>query len=787
MATRRRSFGEILRRLALVATVSATVGGIAGYVWLQQTVLSTIPTDLAAYRDFRPLTNCRVFGGDGAMIDEFYLERRVWVPLDELPPAVWQAFVVAEDRKFFTHPGVDVAGIARALWVNWRSGSTRQGASTLTQQLVKNIIVGNERSYTRKIKEAVLAWRLENELGKHEILELYLNYVALGSGNYGVEAAALDYFGTSARQLDAGQAALLAGLVPAPSRYSPRANPAIAVERRALVLRGMVAEGLLTAAESELLAQQPIDPPRRGSSVPRSALAYVTQVRREVRRLAGSEVPFALGLQVHTPIDLELQQLAEDAVRRALHAHTERQGRIGAVRQVNLADGSAETWLAAAHGLPRDPTSGAPALPADGACFDALVGPRRRLDDLGAGPFSVALRPEDHTALIRAKADGERPRPLNQVARPGDVLRVCRDKESFRLDDRPWSEGAAVVVENATGRILALVGGYDVGLEGFVRATQSRRQPGSSFKPYVYATALAAGRTQIDRVVDGPISLPAGGGRTWAPKNYSGAYLGPVTLRSALSRSLNTVSVRLLLENGSEAVADMATRMGVQSPVRKDPTIALGSSEVSPMDQAMGYATIARLGRAAEPVYIDRLYDAEGRMLAEAGEDLRIGEDLIARLPGGPGEAVLPPEVAYELVDMLREVVLSGTARKATREGQDIAGKTGTTNDYLDAWFIGFNPRYTIAVWIGTDGTTSLGPDETGGKSALPAWMDIATALQTEPGERFPVPTGTALLTHDGRRVAIPRGQIPHSALPTPVLGDAPLPGFVTVRPRAGR
>ena len=306
-----------------------------GYRWLDRTVLANLPTDLSSLRDFRPLTAVRVFARDGSQVDEFYLERRVWVPIDELPEHVWRAFLVAEDRRFFEHEGVDFLGIGRAILVNLAAGQVEQGGSTLTQQLVKNLLVGKEKSYRRKLREAVLAWRLERSLSKREILELYLNYVPLGSGNYGVEAAARDYFGVSARNLDPGQAALLAGLVPAPSRYSPRANPALARERRRIVLDGMVTDGLIRRELLPLFNDAPVLNWREGVVEDRPALAYVTEVRREVRRALGSELPFSLGLQVHTALDLEVQKVAEDAVRTALCA-----GRPGGSRPMSATPGS---------------------------------------------------------------------------------------------------------------------------------------------------------------------------------------------------------------------------------------------------------------------------------------------------------------------------------------------------------------------------------------------------------------------------------------------------------------
>ncbi|MCK6550527.1 PBP1A family penicillin-binding protein [Myxococcota bacterium] len=748
-----------------------------GWIWLERNVLSTLPTDLSAFRNYRPPTSCRVYAANGVEIDTFYLERRIWVPLDQLPEIVPKAFMAAEDRRFLEHRGVDLFGIARAVWTNLTSGRQAQGGSTITQQLVKNLIVGKERSYVRKLREAALAFRLEKELSKDQILELYLNYVALGSGNYGVEAAAQDYFGLSARDLNAGQAALLAGLVPAPSRYSPRSSPERAARRRELVLGAMVELRMVSRADADVLAAEPVLVPRESKRDRRLGAAYATEVRRELRKSVPADVAASEGLEVHTALDLEIQRVAEEAVRKALAAVESRQGRIGAVRSLPIE--MREQFSAVAHGLEHG-RDGAVLPPKIGDCFESMVGEQRDLGALIAGPWTFALEPAERTVRVRGKAEGERAKPLATAIAAGDVLRVCLvEAGKVKLDPRPWTEGAAVVIENATGRILAIVGGYEVAIEGFNRATQAHRQPGSSFKPYVYAAALLSGTTQLDEMRDAPLALPAGGGKVWSPKNYDGKYRGTITMRSAFAQSLNTVAVRLTLDVGVDQVIAMARRLGLRAQLRNDPTIALGSSEVTLMDHAMAYSTIARMGTRVDPIFIDALKDADQRVIGAPGGDVVINGQRLGRLSGGPGRQVLPPGVAYELVDMMRGVVLRGTARSASKPGFDRAGKTGTTNGFVDAWFVGFTPRYTVGVWIGTDGTATLGEKETGGKAALPAWIEIVDALPHVEGERFPVPDDAMLVrTADGEWVGLPRGQVPKDVLPVTVIGAEPLPLF---------
>lgn len=772
-------------RIGIVGLIAGVPAGWYGYAWLDAEILSTLPETFDKDAVFRFPCSVQVFAADESRVDQFYLERRVWVPIDQLPDAVWQAFVASEDRRFFEHEGVDPIGIARALVVNLRGGGTKQGGSTITQQLVKNLLVGKEKSYRRKIREAVLAYRLERELGKMQLLELYVNYVALGNGNYGVEAASQDYFGISARELNAGQAAMLAGLVPAPSKYSPRHNPGLAAQRREQVLRVMVAQGYVNAVDASQFLQDPVIEPRV-TNEPGPNTAYLTEVRREVRRLFGQDRPFVEGLQVHTPLDPGVQRVAEASVREALAGLEERQGARGPVRNIPVA--SREAFLRRGDRLQIDPQTGQFRAPRSGECFAGLW----EGDHLRAGAFTFTLGSVDLEKKVRQSptldAHGtphsRPPGALKAVLRDGDVLDVCAmddttvEPRQVQLRQRPWAEAAAVVIENATGAVVAEVGGYDVGLEGFVRATQARRQPGSSFKPFVYAAAILHGHRQTDTMLDGPFSIPGTNGRMWSPQNYDGKYHGLIPIRSAMGLSLNTVAVRLGLEAGIDNVVSLANALGVRTPLRHDLTVALGSSEVTPMDLATAYSSLARQGVHMDPIYITRIEDRSGFAIGTAGSVVRFPDQTFT-LPGGPGDRVMPQADAYVVVDMMRGVFKSGTAKRGQRPGMDFAGKTGTTSNFVDAWFVGYSPRYTVAVWVGTDGTASIGDKETGGKSALPAWNRIMEALPNVPGERFPVPDGVVLAPWSGSSdwLAYVRGTVPSDVLPVLAVED-PLPPF---------
>jgi penicillin-binding protein 1A len=656
----------VKRLLALLVAVLA-LGAWQAWRWVEVEVLDGLPDDLSHLQGYRPPSACRVLAADGTEVDRFYAERRFWVPLDELPDALVRSVLVAEDRSFREHAGVDPRGISRALRANLEAGRVVQGGSTITQQVVKQLLTGRERTLRRKAQEAVLAWRLERQLGKDPILELYLNLVALGAGNYGVEAAAQAYFGVSARAVDDGQAALLAGLIPSPSAWSPTVDPQAAASRRRLVLEARVALGDLSAAEAAPHYDAPVLLPpkeRDGPWVP----AYATAVRRVLTERLG-DAPTRHGLVVRTALDLELQAVAQQALARGLKAHAARQG--------------AETK-------------------------------RRGLE-------------------------------------PGT----------------PWAQGAIVVVENATGRVLALVGGTDVELEGFERATQAKRQPGSTFKAFLYGAKLATGGSAADPVwpapkVEGWVDPPA-----------------PTRLRAALAASSNEAAKHLYRGLPPGALVRVARDLGVDAELRDDGALAPGGSEVTPWQLAQGFVGIARLGSPVELALVDAVEDLDGAVVGRRGGEVVVGRPL-GRLPGAVGPRALEEGVAFELLDMLREVFRSGTARAFRGVGR--AGKTGTSDDYRDAWFAGMTPDHTVVVWVGVDDRSPLGDDEYGGVAALPIWAEVVQHLQgPEPRPFTPSPRA---VRHQvgGARYWLRRGGPTEPAYPRPRVGDGPIPGFLRGR-----
>lgn len=704
------------RALALLVAVGIVAASLHRARTWHDALLSDMAVAIDAATTFRPLDTVFVYDRHGEPLDRFHLEQRVRVDLTTLPAHVSRAFLAAEDRRFDEHDGVDWQSIARAAWVNGQAGRIVQGGSTIAQQLVKHLVVGQERSYDRKIREAVAARALTTRLGRHRVLELYLNFVYLGHGRHGVEAAAQAYYGVPAASLSPAQAATLATLVPAPELRNPLVDPQGAQRRRDALLAEMVKLGWLSAEQARAGAEEPIANPHARAQ---AALgdAYRTEVRRQVAGLLGSELPHRLGLRVHTPYDPDIQALIERAIDEGTRAASLASGLN--VLGPNLDAEAREAFLTR------------PSPPLEG-CHEALAIGGNRLR-LGAEELRLSARELMRPVRPRPtwSVHDPPPRPLAAVLRTGDLLRVCLHEGSVVLDDRPWVQGAAVVIDHHTGEVVAISGGRDVPLEGFVRATQARRQAGSTFKTYVYAASLTLGYTPDSVMVDQPLVVDLDG-RDWTPANFGHAYAGPVTLTQALARSLNSVAVQLTLRLGPDRVAAQARMMGVTSPVPEVPAIALGAVDLTPLDQAVGYAVIAADGQRIGPVWLRELRDADGRLLGRAGGPLFVDGQPHGTLPGAP-RPVLAPETAEQLRTMLREVVEHGSGRRVHHPDEPRHGKTGTSDDAVDAWFVGSTPRHTIAVWLGADDRTSLGRDTTGGTVAGPVWKAIADGLMTAP------------------------------------------------------
>ena len=770
---RSRARSIVLRTLfGLVALVVAL--GAAAALLVYTALVADLP-DLRSLEDYRPPLTSVVLDRSGRPIGEFYEERRRLVDLEDLPPHVVQAFIAAEDKTFFEHEGVDYASIVRAAWTNLQAGGEiRQGASTITQQLVKSMLLSPEQTLRRKVREMLLARRIEQRFSKQEILHLYLNQIYFGSGAYGIAEAARTYFGKEVGAIDMGEAALLAGLPKAPTRFSPYRNPERAEERRRYVLARLADLGVIdAAAQIHSIENPPVlrHPPEYEDF---ALAAYFTEeVRRELFESLGGERVLRGGLVVETTLDLDLQRSAVAALRSGLSALDRRQGYRGPVRHVAPAEIPEELARVAEQnglaGVAEGETP--PPLPQDRPLLAVVTGV-----DESANVARVAFAPGVRGEVGVADVAWARPFDTSSAAwqiqkivtafKPGDVVRLEHYQPAAKegepppglrltLSQEPKVQGALLSLDIESGEVLALVGGYDFSKSEFDRAVQAERQPGSSFKPFVYAAALGRGWTAASILHDRPVVMEDGSGKTWRPQNYSRKFLGPITMREALARSVNNATIHLMRDVGIENVIDLARRTGIRAPLEPNLSLALGSYPLTLLEITRGYAVFAKGGRPVETRFVRRTVGRGGDAVtgslvleppsattAATGGSLAGGSDVSAP-PLETDGRVIPAAQAYLALDLMRSVILhpQGTGAKARALGRPLAGKTGTTNSQADAWFIGFSPDIATGVWVGFDSKEVLGKGETGGRAALPIWMEfMKVALERTPERDFEVP-----------------------------------------------
>jgi penicillin-binding protein 1A len=707
--------------------------------------------------DLRLPAATQFFAADGTLLAEFYWERRHVLHSDEIPLVVRQAFVAAEDGDFYRHRGVDFVALARAFLNNLDTSRRTQGASTITQQLVKALLLSEERTYGRKIREAILARRLEQELSKDELLVLYLNHIYLGSGAYGVQAAAEEYFGKNARDLTLAEAALLAGLPKAPSRYSPFQNWPRARERQRYVLARMVAEGFITAAQREDALNRPLS-----LSTPRTrvhhAPYFVDHVRQVLERRYGTIALRALGLRVRTTLDIDMQRAAEAALREGLDSYASRY-RLDRAALRDMSPRDRDAWFEAqAATMDHGP-------PVAGEVYDAVVTflrPHGARVQIGPYPADLVRRGEDDPSFDELE--------LNDLV-PVRVVDADADRPRCILDPSPPLEGALVALDPHTGHIKALVGGYDYRRSQFNRVTSARRQPGSALKPFVYASALEHRFTPATVIVDEEIRFRnAADGTVWAPNNYERRHFGRTTLAKALTLSRNVVTIKLAQRIGMNRLVRDLGRYGFSGIPRGDLSIALGSAETSPLELAAAYGAFANSGTRVEPTFISEMRDADGMMIGSE-------PPAVTR--------VMEPSTAYQITRILEDVIFWGTGRRARGLAQPAAGKTGTTNGSHDAWFVGYTPQLLSSVWVGFDRRRALGKGESGGTLAAPIWKSFMdTVLQGVPTEPFPKPDDvvcryvhnrTGRVAHPGdpsQLMCFKKGTGPRRAVPRPELAD---------------
>jgi penicillin-binding protein 1A len=730
---RKPSGGSVLPKLIGIALVAGALLVLGAYAFFSRDLPS-----VSALRDYKPPQTTRVYDRNKKVIGEIFAERRTVIPMSKVPRHMVLSVLAAEDADFYEHEGLDYTGIMRAVGRDIVAGRAAQGGSTITQQVVKLMLLTPERTISRKVRELILARRLENELSKDEILHLYLNHVNFGRGRYGIQEAARYYFAKNASELTLAESAMLAGVPQAPTRLSPRRNPEAAKRRQEYVLSQLQAkrevywpdltEEAIAAARQEKV--EPVPVPEGSGSAPE----VLTIARRALRAAAGDEAMGEGGYEVYTTIDLSLQRQAREALQRGLRAVDERQGYQGPFRRAKR------------RGGPK-PTGPSDKLRMGRTYIARVTG----TDDENE---SVRIDVAGHAAILQMR-DAARYNPDDRRAsaftKKGDLLPVSitqfgaeEDPATARMERGP--EGAIVVIEPRSRHVLALVGSF-AAVSGFNRATQAIRQPGSAFKPIVYARAIQSQRfTAASIVVDAPAVY-----EEWKPRNYEQwNYQGAVRLRQALARSINMVAIRVIEDVGVHDVAEFARQDGITTKLEEDMALALGASGVRPIELTNAYATFAAGGRWAPTRIVSKIVAPDGTR--------------VQLPPGEPARDVMTPSEAYVMTSMLRSVVTEGTGSPAQRLERAVVGKTGTSNEARDAWFVGYSPSVVAGVWVGFDDSRSLGKRETGTRTALPVWIDVMDAADRTPKETdFAMPSGvtrtrvdpaSGLLAYEGQEDA---------------------------------
>ncbi|MGS4884215.1 penicillin-binding protein 1A [Roseibium sp. MB-4] len=733
---------------------------MAAGVWMYLQHLNDGLPDYSALKNYEPPVMTRVHAADGSLMAEYATQRRMFLPIQAMPDRLKQAFISAEDKNFYTHLGVDPEGIARAavrFIQNYGSGRRPEGASTITQQVAKNFLLTNELRVERKIKEAILALRIEQAYTKDEILELYLNEIYFGFGAYGVAAASLIYFDKSVHELALEEAAYLAALPKGPSNYHPYRKTEAAIARRNYVIDRMVEDGHVSFEDGEEAKAKPITVKLRGHGSKLFAAEYFTEeVRREVADIFGTKRLYEGGLSVRSTLDPEMQQIARKTLMDGLIKFDHQRGSWnGPIDRISTGtDWGVE--LAKIEAL-SDLPEWSLAVVLESGTSEARVGiqPKRLQsgqleEDRKAGPLFL-------DTMKWARVSGRAPSAVSDVLAPGDVVYVQESAVApgtYELRQIPKVSGALVAMDPYTGRVLALVGGFSFAQSEFNRATQAWRQPGSSFKPFLYAAALDNGYTPSSVVMDAPLEISQGPGLgTWRPQNYGGKFYGPSTLRTGIERSRNVMTVRLAQDMGMPLVAEYAKRFGIYDNMLPVLSMSLGAGETTVLRMTAAYATIANGGRKLRPTLIDRIQDRYGRTIYK--HDSRICDGCTQNAWDGQSEPtlidnreqVLDPMTAYQITSMMEGVVQRGTATSVRAVNRPVAGKTGTTNDEKDAWFVGYTPDLAVGVFVGFDNPKPMGRGATGGQVAAPIFTEfVKQALAEKPPVEFRVPRGLQLI-----------------------------------------
>ena len=689
---------------------------------------------ISTLKDYQPPSVTSVYSDDSSLIAEFYKERRIVTPFSQIPEKLIQAFVAAEDSRFFQHEGVDFVSIVRAAIKNVEAGTVVQGGSTITQQVTKSFLLTPEKSYERKIKEAILAWRIDHSFSKEEILYLYLNQIYLGHGAYGVAAGAENYFGKSLAELSLAECAMLAGLPQAPSEYSPYRNMEKAKTRQQYVLTRMVTEGYITQAEADSALQTSLDIKARRNLFIESAPYYMEHIRRYVAEKYGEDMLYKGGLRIYTAVNVEMQETARRAIDKGLRdldrRHSGYRGPDG-----NLAPEEMEKYL---KKLSEEQKAGSFHK---GEILKALV----METDAEKGKALVCMGREKgmiDMSSVRWTKSGEK------KFSPGDIIWVkLREKTEssglwkLAVEQTPAAQAALLCIEAGTGQVKAMIGGRDFRTSQFNRAVQSRRQPGSAFKPVIYAAALDKGYTPATEIMDN-VFVYRDAYTEWRPQNYDRKVYGPTLLRTALAKSRNLSTIQILDRIGVRYAINYAKKLGIKSELYPNLSIALGASGVSLLELTNAYAVFANGGYLIEPVFITKITDRDGNIIEET-KPVR--------------KKAIDANTAYLMTSLMESVIKEGTATNVRSINRPAAGKTGTTNNLHDAWFVGYTPDYITGTWVGYDQERSLGRKESGGRSASPIWLDFMKKIHEDiPVRDFDVPGGVVFSKIDADTGLLP-------------------------------
>lgn len=775
----------------------AAVAGIALFAFLCYFLflLATLPK-VDRLADYRPPIVSQVFGDDGTLVGEFCLERRMVVPVDKIPRKLISAFVAAEDANFYRHRGIDYMGIFRAALKNLVTLRKKEGASTITQQVAKSMLLTPEKKFSRKLKEAILAKRMEERLSKDEILYIYLNQIYLGAGSYGIEVAAETYFDKNVESLNLAEMAMLAGLPKAPNSYSPLKHLDRAKERQAYVLERMVKEGYITQSEADHARSTPIVIRSRKKVNIEQGSYFLENIRIQLEEKYGEDLLYKGGMKIYTTMNAEMQKAAYESLRNGLKALDKRQGFRGPLQY--LSEDEVKPFCSRIEeGIDT-------ASLKTGETYQGVV------VAVNTGKGEMTVQVGDRTGTLSRKnmawagkvtLVGNYGKPVGAPGKSiplGGVIEVSvvtpdnnKTGAVFVLDQEPLAQAALVALDPLSGAVRAMIGGYDFRKSQFNRAIQAKRNPGSAFKPIIYAAALDKNLTPATIIDDSPVEYESGKDRAWKPKNYDNIYRGPVTMRQALTNSINVVSVKILERIGVDYAVEYAKKLGINSPLSPNLTLALGSSSVTPLELTSAYAVFASGGYLVTPYFVKKVVDGDGRVLEEfsppsvptfdsmtsaTAVPVITNDGISPAVRPAPGPVqVISPETAFIMTNLMQSVVQSGTGQRAKAVGRAVAGKTGTTNDMKDAWFVGYVPQLVAGVWVGYDQEKSLGAGGSGGQAAAPIWTDfMQRAVAGMPVRLFKAPADVTFALINPRTGHLARGGSPGSVQECFISGTEP-------------